>query len=238
MWDETRRIFLESLGHVARGVARVLPSVFAMLMFVVLAAALAVVVRWIVLRACERLALDRRLREWGVAAPASRERPGPSRLVGRVSFWAVLLAGAFLGVSVLDTPAATALSMRLVEYVPRAVVALATLGVGLAAARFVERNVLIGAVNMGLQSARLLALGTRWLVLLVAAAVALDHAGVGATVVTLAFGTLFAGIVLALALAVGLGARDLVARSLERHFREGRGPAGKPEEDRPKVHHL
>jgi hypothetical protein len=91
---------------------------------------------------------------------------------------------------------------------------------------------------MGLQSARLIALGTRWLVLLLAAAVALDHAGVAATVVTLAFGTLFAGIVLALALAVGLGARDLVARSLERHFPEGGKPAGKAEEDRPRVHHL
>jgi hypothetical protein len=237
MWDETKRIFLESLGQVIRGAARVLPSVFAMLMFFVLAAVLATLVRWIVLRACERLALDRLLRAWGVVTPAAGSA-SPSRLVARVSFWAVLLAFAFLGVSVLDTPAASAVSMRLVEYVPRAVVALAILGVGVAAARFIERNVLIGAVNMGLQSARLLALGTRWLVLILAAAVALEHAGVGANVVTLAFGTLFAGIVLALALAVGLGARDVVARSLERHFPEGGKPPAKPEEDRARVHHL
>jgi hypothetical protein len=118
------------------------------------------------------------------------------------------------------------------------VVALAILGVGVAAARFIERSVLIGAVNMGIQSARMLALGTRWLVFILAAAVALEHAGVGATVVTLAFGTLFAGIVFALALAVGLGARDVVARSLERHFPEAGKPPAKPEEDRARVHHL
>ena len=238
MWDETRRIFLESLGQVVRGVARVLPSLLAMLMFFVLAAVLAVGVRWVVLRTCERLALDRRLREWGVAAESAQGRAGPSRIVGRVSFWAVLLAGGFLGVSVLDVPAATALSLRLVEYVPRAVVALAILGIGVAAARFIERSVLIGAVNMGLQSARLLALGARWLVLLFSTAVALEHADVAATVVTLAFGTLFAGIVLALALAVGLGARDVVARSLERHFPEGGKPQEKAEENRSRVQHL
>ncbi len=61
-----------------------------------------------------------RLREWGVAAPGTSRSGSPTRLVARVSFWAVLLAGAFLGLSVLETPAAATLSMRLVEYMPRA----------------------------------------------------------------------------------------------------------------------
>jgi hypothetical protein len=45
----------------------------------------------------------------------------------------------------------------------------------------------------------------------------LDHLQVGGNVVELAFGILFGGIVLTLALAVGLGSRDLVSRSLESH---------------------
>jgi hypothetical protein len=43
--------------------------------------------------------------------------------------------------------------------------------------------------------------------------------------VELAFGILFSGIVLTLALAVGLGSRDLVSRSLESHT-ERVGDAG------------
>ena len=242
MWQETKHIFLQSAADVLRSAARILPSVFAMLLFFLLAAVLAFVVRWVVRRACDRLGLDQRLREWGVAAPSAAGRPPPSRLVARASFWAVLLAGAFLGLSVLDTPAAATLSMRLVEYVPRALLALFILGVGIAAARFVERWVLIGAVNMGLQSARLVALGARWLVALLAAAIALEHAGVGTGVVIVAFGTLFGGIVLALALAVGLGAKDLVARSLERRFPEGAARGKTPDEDaeaaRGQLHHL
>jgi hypothetical protein len=45
----------------------------------------------------------------------------------------------------------------------------------------------------------------------------LDHLEVGGNIVELAFGILFGGIVLTLALAVGLGSRDLVSRSLESH---------------------
>jgi len=45
----------------------------------------------------------------------------------------------------------------------------------------------------------------------------LDHLQVGGHIVELAFGILFGGIVLTLALAVGLGSRDLVSRSLGTH---------------------
>jgi hypothetical protein len=239
MWQETSRIFLESSADVLRAAARILPSVLAMLGFFALAAVLAFVIRAVVRRACDRLRLDQRLREWGVATPGPEGRGSPSRLVARLAFWAVLLSGAFLGLSVLQAPTVATLSIRLVEYMPRAVLALVILGIGLAAARFVERSVLIGAVNMGLHSARMIALGARWLVVLLAAAIALEHAGVGAGVVVVAFGTLFGGIVLTLALAVGLGAKDVVARSLERRFQEG--VAGKdPPEDagRGRLHHL
>jgi hypothetical protein len=44
----------------------------------------------------------------------------------------------------------------------------------------------------------------------------LDHLQIGGAVVELAFGILFGGIVLTLSLAVGLGSRDIVSRSLER----------------------
>jgi hypothetical protein len=71
-------------------------------------------------------------------------------------------------------------------------------------------------VNMNLHYARLLSLGIKWLVLVFTAAMVLDHLAIGAAIVDLAFGILFGGIVLALALAVGLGSRDLVSRSLER----------------------
>ena len=74
-------------------------------------------------------------------------------------------------------------------------------------ARFVARNVLISAVNMQLQFARLLSLGVKWLVLVLTVAMALDHLRIGGLVVQLSFGILFGGIVFALALASGSAQR-------------------------------
>ncbi len=76
---------------------------------------------------------------------------------------------------------------------------------------------LISAVNAQLQYAQVLSLGVKWLVLVLTAAMVLDHLEVGGNIVELAFGILFGGIVLTLSLAVGLGSRDLVSRSLESH---------------------
>jgi hypothetical protein len=99
-------------------------------------------------------------------------------------------------------------------------------------ARFLARSVLISAVNMQIQSARLLSLGVKWLVMVVSGAMALDHLGIGGEIVRLSFGILFGGIVLALALAVGLGSKDMVSRSWERQ-------SGRAEEEPSEhFHHL
>lgn len=236
MWEQTRSTFLEALSRVAQTVARLLPGVLAMLLLVALSAALALLVSLVVRRLGARLGVDHRLREWGMAAPAHAGRLGPTRLAARLTAWAVVALGFVVGLSVLDSSATSALAARLLDYVPHAFVGAAILAAGVAGARALERSVLIGSVNMGLQSARLLGLGARWLLLILASAMALEHLGVGGTILTSAFAILFGGIVLALALAVGLGARDAVAHSLERHLHEQTERRETPGPD--KLHHL
>jgi hypothetical protein len=144
----------------------------------------------------------------------------------------VLAVGLLMGLSAFAAGAASALSVRLIEYVPHVLLAVVILAAGIAVSRALERSVLIGAVNMGIQSARFLGLGVRWLVVVMAAAMALEHVGVGGAVLPMSFGILFGGIVVALALAVGLGARDMVARSLEKHFgRQPEAPADEEEKE-------
>jgi uncharacterized membrane protein len=158
---------------------------------------------------------DRLVRERGNAdwAPSN----SPTALVARVSFWACVLLGLIIGVSAFDASYSTAatLPISLLPYLTRAVGAILILFAGNIIARFLARTVLIGSVNAQLQYARFLSLGVKWLVLVLTAAMVLDHLQVGGNIVELAFGILFGGIVLTLALAVGLGSRDLVSRSLE-----------------------
>ena len=151
----------------------------------------------------------------------------------RTVFWIFVIVGVLVGLTAFDASSASALAAYLLSYLPRVIGAIVLLFAGNIVARFLSRSVLIGAVNLNLQYARLLGTGVKWLVLVLTAAMVLDHLSVGGTIVELAFGILFGGIVFALALAVGLGSRDLVTRSLENQAQK---PAEPVMEER--LHHF
>lgn len=167
----------------------------------------------------------------------------PTTLLGRAAFWGCVLLGLLIGVSAFDASYASeaTLHLSLLPYLTHSVGAILLLIAGTLIARFLERSVLIGAVNAQLQYARFLALGVKWLVLVLTAAMVLDHLEIGGNVVELAFGILFGGIVLTLALAVGLGSRDLVSRSLESHVErsgERNYPAPNPASSSESLRHF
>jgi len=236
MWEQIRTTFLESLQRMARTVAQHLPGVLVMLVMLVLTAVVAIAASALVRRIFSRLDVDRRLQEWGMASPPRQGHLGPTRFASRAVAWTVVAVGFILGLTVLESGDTSALARSLIAYVPHALVGLVILAAGVAASRALERSVLIGAVNMGLHSARLVGLGARWLVLVLASAMALEQLGIGGTILTAAFAILFGGIVLSLSLAVGLGARDVVARSLERLFKDH--PEGKDTHSGDTMHHL
>jgi len=227
MFEQTRQIFLASLARVANEVARLVPGLLAMLLVLALSLLVALLLRAAVRFVCVRLGLDVRARELGFVAP---DGPSPTQLLARLTFWTVVALGFLVGLSGLEASTTTAVAARVAAYLPHLLLALVIGAVGLAAGRVLERVVLIGAVNFGLQSARLVGVGARWLVVVFAVAIALGELGIGGSVVTLAFGILFGGIVLALALALGLGAKDAVARSLEKHMAP-REEKAEPEKD-------
>jgi hypothetical protein len=132
----------------------------------------------------------------------------------------VVLAGFLIGLAAFDSEWTTLFARRTLEYIPNLLGALLILLIGSVVARFLARSVLIGGVNMNLQYARLLSVGVKWMVLVLAVAMALEDLRIARSIVELAFGILFGGIVLALALAVGLGSKDLVSKSLERDVRK------------------
>jgi len=233
MWTQIDDALRESLGRVLTSLASLLPGLVALLLSVVLAVLLGALVRWILIGVLRAFRFDQRLERWGASALAEwSPEHSPTLLVGRLAHWMLVLLGAIIGLAALDPSLMTTMMGRLGTYLPNVFVAVLLMIMGSILARFLSRGVLISAVNMQLQSARLMSLGVKWLVLLLTVAMALDHLSIGGTILQLAFGTLFGGIVLALALAVGLGSKEVVSRSWER---QGDRQADRPE---PPLEHL
>ena len=232
MWDQINALLSQSSSRIITGVANFLPGLLALLLILLFTIAVLMVFRIALRRFLRGIEFDERVLRWGFPDLAEWS-PGrsPSLLLIRIVSWMIFLVGLLAGISALDAALPSMLVVRLFSYIPNVLAALIVLVVGILTARFLGRSVLISAVNMKLQSARLLSVGVKWLVLVLAGAMALEHLGIGGNIVTLSFGILFGGIVLALALAVGLGSKDMVSRSWEQQSQ----PEKETEEH---VHHL
>lgn len=219
MWQQIEVALRQSAQSVLVKLARFLPGVLALLLALVIMTAIGALLASLLRRVLLSAKFDERLsRSTATAISDWSPAHSPTTLISKFVFWGCVLVGCFIGISAFDAayPGETEISLFILPYLTHAIGAILLLIAGTVIARFLERSVLIGAVNAKLQYARILSLGIKWLVLVLTAAMVLDHLQIGGGVVELAFGILFGGIVLTLALAVGLGSRDIVSRSLER----------------------
>jgi hypothetical protein len=229
MWDQVRQTLNESTVRVLSRLASLLPGILALMVAVLFSALLAWLIASVLRRTLDRIQFNKKLAAWGFNGLAEfSPEQSPARLVTRVAAWSIILLGFVLGLGAFDATLTSQLTLRLFEYLPNVVTAFVVILVGSIVARYLARSVLIESVNMNLQYARLLSLGIKWLVMVFTIAMALDHLQIGSGIVHLAFGILFGGIVLALALAVGLGSKELVSRSLERESTRAATDAEEP----------
>jgi hypothetical protein len=228
MWQQVENALRASLIRVLTEVATLLPALLALLLAIAICGLFGLLCAWLLRRLLTAIHFEERMKanrsalllEWW--SPAQNLTLAVSRAV----FWICIFLGLVLGIASFDaaySPSSHFASV-LYPYLTHAVSAILILLVGTFVSRFLARSVLIGAVNMNLQYARLLSQGIKWLVQVLALAMALDHLGIGGHIVDLAFGILFGGIVLALALAIGLGSKDIVSRSLDQDSRHPEEP--------------
>ena len=217
MWHQVEQTLDESTVRVLSRLASLLPGMLALLVAVLFSALLAWLIALALRRFLHSIQFDKQLERWGFTGIAELSpQQSPALLVTRVVSWSIVLLGFVLGLGAFDATLTSQAALRLFGYLPNVLSALLVILVGSVVARYLARSVLIESVNMNLQYARLLSLGVKWMVMVVTIAMALENLQIGSGIVHLAFAILFGGIVLALALAVGLGSKELVSRSLER----------------------
>jgi hypothetical protein len=219
MWQQVELALSQSAHRALVTLANFLPGLLALMLAVLILTALGAGVAVLLRRFLTAIRFDERLSHGSIIPLEWAPSHSPTLLVTRVVFWAHVVLGGLIGISAFDAAYAgnSQMSFFLLPYLTHSVGAILLFIFGTLVARFLARTVLIEAVNARLHYARFLSLGVKWLVLVLTVAMVLDHLEIGGTVVDLAFGILFGGIVFTLALAIGLGSRDIVSRSLERN---------------------
>jgi hypothetical protein len=158
---------------------------------------------------------------FGVAALLrTADLPPADAMVGAIVFWLVWIGFLISGIDVLGFESLQGLLESFWAFVPRLLLAVVILIIGFVVANFAWRATLLATVNARVPSPRLLSGGVRWLILILAGAMALEQIAVARTVVLTAFAIAFGGLSLAVAIAFGIGGGGIAKRILEHQFPE------------------
>ncbi len=136
-------------------------------------------------------------------------------LFGLLAYWLVILIALVVAFNGLGLTHVTELLGRVMWFVPKVVVALLILAFGAYFARFVANAVYTYCENADIRDGDSLSRLARYAIMTFVVMIALDQMEVGGTIIRDAFLIVLGGIVLAIALAFGLGGRAWAAARLE-----------------------
>jgi hypothetical protein len=196
-----------------------LPRVLATLSIVLVGWLIAVVLRVVTRRVLGLLRFNALAQRTGAADVLRKaDLPPADVLAGSVVFWLVFVGFLLSSLDALGFRGMEGLLAEFIRFIPRILVAVVILVLGLLAANFAWRATLLAAVNAKLPSARLLSGGVRLMIVAMVVAMALEQIAVARTVVLTAFAISFGAIMLAVAIAVGIGAGPTARHIIEEHF--------------------
>jgi hypothetical protein len=219
MWEMIVGELNHAMQELARNFAHLLPRLLATLIVALLGWVIAYALK-VVVRGILRIAKFDKLSDNAGATQILNKLalPSSSELLSRVVFWVVLLGFILLGVQVLEIVGLQEYISRFFLYLPRLFVALFIIFFGLVAANFFSRAALLAAVNADSPSPGLLATLIRTIIVIFAVTMAFEQLGLAERTILIAFAIAFGALMLGLAIAFGMGGRDLAKQFLERRF--------------------
>jgi hypothetical protein len=210
------------LHEIARGFAHFLPRLVVMLILAFVGWVIAYVVKAVLRSILGLIKFDKLSENAGASQLLTKAAlPSPTEMLSRFVFWVTWLGFILLGVRVLGILGLQEQVARFFLFLPRLFVALLILFFGLLAASFFSRAALLAAVNANMPSPRVLSLAVRSIIVVFVLSVVFEELGLAETTMLVAFGLAFGALMLGLAIAFGIGGRDLARRFLEKKiFRE------------------
>ncbi len=146
-----------------------------------------------------------------------------TEIFGWIAYTLVILASLLIAFNSLGLTQVTDLLGRVLLFVPRLLVALLVLVFGSYFARFASQSVQNYCRGANISDAEVLGHLMQYGVMAFVVLLAVDHLDIGGGLIQQTFLILLGGVVVALALAFGIGGRDRAAALIERWFPRDRG---------------
>jgi hypothetical protein len=151
----------------------------------------------------------------------------PAEIIGSLVYWFIMILVIIASLDALGLPIVSDMLNSIFLYIPNVVAAIVVLILGFLLGNLLSAVVRTAASNAGLKNADGLGKLSLYAIVFFSGAIALIQLGIGEEIVEAAFGIAFGATALALAIAFGLGGRDVAAEYLKRWLEEKKTPAKK-----------
>ena len=213
----------QAMHELAQGFAHYLPRLIVMLILAFVGWLIAYAVKVVLRSILQLVKFDKFSENTGASQLLAKAAlPPAAEMLSRFVFWVTWLGFILLGVSVLGIMGLQEQVASFFLFLPRLFVAMFILFFGLLAASFFSRAALLAAVNANMPSARIVSLAVRTIIIVFVFSVVFEELGIAEQTMLVAFGIAFGALMLGLAIAFGVGGRDLAQRFLEKRFVRGR----------------
>jgi len=156
----------------------------------------------------ERIELDNILAKGGIQYTLTE-------LIGVVFYWVGLLVTFVVAINAVGLTIAADLLNQIVLYVPNVIAAIFILISAMFVATLLKNIVKAAATNIGLAQANLFSKIVVVVILVFAIAIALQQLGIGSRIIELTISIILGALGLSLALAFGLGCRDIAEKATQ-----------------------
>ena len=228
-------IIIESFEQFYKKVLQFLPNFLASLLILIIGIILGRILNKIFLRIFRAIGLDKFSEKSGVIDLIRKGgiKDSVSVLLSKVVRWITITIFAIIALRALEMPFVESLFEKFLLYLPNVFVAAIILLFGYLLGNFFGRAALIASVNAGIKIAGIIGRFVKFTVFLLAATMALEQLGIGKETIVIAFAIIFGGVVLALAIALGLGGRDTAKEYIEKKLK-----GEEEEEKKDEISHL
>ena len=208
-----------------------IPNLIGFLVILIVGYFVAKIVKSIIAKALEKAGLDRHLHSGQTGEWVERVSPGasPSRLIASVAFWFIFLFVLSAAIGALKIPAVTAFMNQVLAYLPNVVVAVLIFVIAGVVAAAVAGLV---AKTMGdTPTGKVVAAVVPALVMGIAIFMILNQLRIAPEIVQITYTALIGALALGLALAFGLGGREVAAEMLRNAYQKGQEQKGQVKRD-------
>ncbi len=234
MNNTIQKILIEPLKEFYTNIIGFLPNLLTSLLVLVVGILIAIVFKKVFAKLSIAINLDKIAEKFGLADLLKKggiSESAPS-LFSRIIGWLIIFTFLIISLRALNVPTILRMLENLFLYLPNIFIATFILFIGYLLSNFLGRASLIACVNAGLKMSGIIGKFVKFTVFFLSVTMALEQLGIGEETVLIAFAIIYGGVVLALAIAFGIGGKDSAKEYIDKRLK------GDEEDEKDEFEHL